>query len=214
MIFSLLYIWPPSMAPAWPAKCNQTGLASVLSLWASWTNEVCGIREARGQSVNEFFVWRCCYGIREEMKRMLRRDKNRVLWQSKDFFSGERNRKLASTAAYITELEMCVGSHATSFSLYFFLSLSHYLFLSLLFYTHSDSQPFSAHTSYLSTWVAWQIHCVLLHNPWIETQPAFPQKWLIPQSCCILPFFVAFLLSFADSFIKKFCHSLLTFMSL
>lgn len=68
---------------------------------------------------------------------MLRGDKNRVLWQSEDFFSGERNRKLASTAAYITELEMCVGSHATSFSLYSFLSLSR----STHTLTHSRSQP-------------------------------------------------------------------------
>lgn len=91
---------------------------------------------------------------------MLGRDKNRVLWHE-DFFSGERNRKLASTAAYITELEMCVGSHVTLFSLSFFLCLSHYLFLSLSFYTHSDSQPFSAHTSYLGIRVAWQIHCII-----------------------------------------------------
>ncbi len=122
---------------------------------------------------------------------MLGRDKNRVLWQSEDFFSGERNRKLASTAAYITELEMCVGSHATSFSLYFFLCLSHYLFLSLSlsFYTHSDSQPFSAHTSYLSTWVAWQRHCVLLHYPWIETQPAFPQNMTYTPNLLYSPLF-------------------------
>lgn len=92
-----------------------------------------GIREARGQSVNMTFLLRCCNTIREEINRMLGRDKNRVLWQSTDFFSGERNRKLASTAACITELEMCVGSHTTSFSLYFILSL--YLSFSLVLYT-------------------------------------------------------------------------------
>ncbi len=155
--------------------------------------------------MNEFFVWRCCNGIREEMKRMLGRDKNRVLWQSEDFFSGERNRKLASTAAYITELEMCIGSHATSFSLYFFLCLSHYLSLSRSTHTltHSRSQP--------------TLHILVLY--YCTTRGLKPSQhslktWLVPQSCCILPFIVVFLLYFAGSFIKKLCHGLLTFMSL
>lgn len=90
------------------------------------------------------------------------------------YFSGEKNRKLASTAEYITER---VGSHATSFSLCFSLSL--------FIYTRSDSRPFTAHTSYLSTRVAWQIHCVLLHKPWLETQAEFPQMWHLPLSRCI-----------------------------
>lgn len=131
---------PFSMTSAWSAKRNQSGLASVLSLWASWANEVCG--DKRGQrpaSEWVFSVSHCCNGITEEMKRMLGRDKNRVLWQSADFFSGEWNRKLASTAAYITELEMRVGSHATIFYLYFFLILSFSPSTHIL--THSRSQP-------------------------------------------------------------------------
>lgn len=140
-----------------------------------------GIREARGQSVNMtlFFVLRCCTTIREGMKRMLGRDKNRVLWQSTDFFSGERNRKLASTAACITELEMCVGSHATSFSLYFLLS--HYLSFSLSRSTHTLTHSRSQPTLHISVHGSPGRYTVLLHNPWIETKPAFLQKWHTPK---------------------------------
>lgn len=136
-----------------------------------------------------FFVLRCCTTIREGMKRMLGRDKNRVLWQSTDFFSGERNRKLASTAACITELEMCVGSHATSFSLYFLLS--HYLSFSLSRSTHTLTHSRSQPTLHISVHGSPGRYTVY----YCTTRGLKPSQHFykndIPQSCCIftLPFF-------------------------
>lgn len=166
MCFTLLYIWHLWAAPAWPEKHNQSGVASyghpgwMKSAWkrpgAGWRGVIYFLFSHYGVVTSSWRKWKECRG-------RIKIDRFGNPWIS---FSGEKNRKLASTAEYITELELRVGTNATSFS------------LSLFIYTRSDSRPFTAHTSYLSTRVAWQIHCVLLHE--LETQPEFPQTWHLP----------------------------------